>query len=82
MAFPRLFSYRTFVASFRADWGFLLATAGAELDPFAPDTLAARFSKRLGPEAGLRFYGPAVHTAMCTLPAELGDLIGQKPAGA
>ena len=82
MAFPRLLSYRTFVASFRADWGFLLATAGAELDPSAPDTLVARFSERLGPEAGLRFYGPAVHTAMCTLPAELGDLIGQKPAGA
>ncbi|MBW8056888.1 MAG: spermidine synthase [candidate division NC10 bacterium] len=78
--FSSLLSYLAFVPSFRANWGFLLATTGEELDPFASGALASRFDERLGPGAGLRFYEPAVHTALCTLPRELAQLIGQKTA--
>ncbi|MFQ5880844.1 MAG: spermidine synthase [Candidatus Methylomirabilales bacterium] len=76
--FSRLLSYRAYIPSFRADWGFLLATAGAELSSLPSGVLAARYSERLGPGAELRFYGPAVHTALCTLPRDLGCLIGEK----
>lgn len=74
--FPHLRSYRTYISSFRADWGFLLAAAMAGLNPLPPATLAARFTERLG-GAGLRFYGPAVHRAMFILSEELARLIGQ-----
>ena len=79
--FSYLFSYRAFVPSFRAEWGFLLATAGDELTPLDFEGIAARFGERLGPGAGLRFYAPAMHRAMCTLSRELADLIGQKTPG-
>jgi spermidine synthase len=75
--FSSLFSYRAFVPSFRGEWGFLLATAG-DVNPLDFKGIAARFKERLGPEAGLRFYAPAMHRAMCTLSQELADLIGQK----
>ncbi len=78
MVFSNMFSYHAFVPSFRGDWGFLLAAGGAWLNPLDFELVAARFGERLGPEAGLRFYGPAMHRAMCTLAPELGDLIGQK----
>jgi spermidine synthase len=78
MVFPHLSSYRVYIPSFRADWGFLLATKGEERGPLSHVTLAARFRERLGPGAGLRFYTPAVHRALCTLPGELAHLIGQK----
>lgn len=77
--FPWLLSYRAYIPSFRADWGFLLATSGEE--PRATGMLAARISERLGPEDRLRFYGPAVHTALCTLPRDLAYLIGQTTEG-
>lgn len=76
--FSYLFSYRAFVPSFRAEWGFLLATAGDELTPLDFEGIAANFKERLGPGAGLRFYAPAMHRTMCTLSRELADLIGQK----
>ncbi|MFQ5989052.1 MAG: spermidine synthase [Candidatus Methylomirabilales bacterium] len=76
--FPWLFTYRAYIPSFRADWGFVLATTGEELNPLSTGMVAARISERLGSEAGLRFYGPEVHTALCTLPRELANLIGQK----
>jgi spermidine synthase len=78
MIFSWLFSYRAFVPSFRADWSFLLATAGKGFHPVDYEAVAARYNERLGPEAGLRYYGPAMHRAMCTLSPELADLIGQK----
>ena len=77
--FPWLLSYRAYIPSFRADWGFLLATTGE--GPRATGMLAARISERLGPEDGLRFYEPVVHTALCTLPRELAYLIGQTTEG-
>jgi len=77
--FPWLLSYRAYIPSFRADWGFVLATTGEELIPLSMGNLAARISERLGPEARLRFYGPGMHTALHTLPRELAHLIGQKP---
>jgi spermidine synthase len=76
--FPWLLSYRAYIPSFRGIWGFVLATTGEELNPLSAGMLAARISERLGPEAGLRFYGPAVHTALCTLPRELAHVIGEK----
>jgi spermidine synthase len=79
--FPHLLSYRTYIPSFRADWGFLLAT-GEELNPLLPGPLAARFQERLGPGAGLRFYSPAIHSALFTLSQELADRIGQRIAEA
>ncbi|MFQ5847160.1 MAG: hypothetical protein ACE5IQ_05725 [Candidatus Methylomirabilales bacterium] len=79
--FARLLSYRAYVPSFRADWGFLLASAAEPLDPKAGGVLETRFSERLGRGAGLRFYGPAVHRALCTLSHELARLIGQKAGG-
>lgn len=79
--FPWLLSYRAYIPSFRAEWGFLLATTGERLDPMATAMVAARISERLGRDGGLRFYGPAVHTALCTLPRELGRLIGQTDEG-
>ena len=81
-AFSHLLSYRAYIPSFRADWGFLLATEGEELSPLPPGTLATRFRERLGPDAGLRFYAPAVHTALFTLSQELADRIGQRIAEA
>jgi spermidine synthase len=75
--FSYLFSYRAFVPSFRAEWGFLLATA-ADVNPLDFEGIAARFKERVGPGAGLRFYTPAMHRAMYTLSQELADLIGQK----
>lgn len=77
--FPWLLSYRAYIPSFRADWGFLLATAGEYLR--ATGMLAARISERLGSESELRFYGPAMHMALCTLPRELAHLIGQATKG-
>ncbi|MFQ5801853.1 MAG: hypothetical protein ACE5JQ_03030 [Candidatus Methylomirabilales bacterium] len=76
--FSWLLSYRAYIPSFRADWGFVLATTGQELNSLSTGMLATRISERLGPEAGLRFYGPAVHTALCTFPRELAHFIGQK----
>lgn len=77
--FPWLLSYRAYIPSFRADWGFVLATTGEEPIPLSTGNLAARISERLGPEARLRFYGPGMHTALHTLPRELAHLVGQKP---
>ncbi|MCI0483637.1 MAG: hypothetical protein L0Y78_03535 [candidate division NC10 bacterium] len=78
--FSWLRSYRAYVPSFRADWGFVLATTAEALDPVASGIVESRFGERLGPGAGLRFYGPAVHSALFTLSNELADLIGQKTA--
>lgn len=76
--FPWLFTYRAYIPCFRADWGFVLASTGEGLHPLSTEMVAARISERLGSEAGLRFYGPEVHRALCTLPRELANLIGQK----
>ena len=78
--FPWLHSYRAYVPSFRADWGFVLATAAEAFDPLASGVVEGRFGERLGPGAGPRFYGPAVHRALFTLSEELAHLIGQKRA--
>ncbi len=75
--FPSLLSYRAYIPSFRADWGFLVARAEEETSPLSFGSLAARFSERMGVGAGPRFYGPAMHTALFTLPGELAQLIGQ-----
>jgi spermidine synthase len=77
-AFSSLHSYRTYVPSFRADWGFLLATATGVLNPLATGVVESRFGERLGGGAALRFYGPAVHRALFTLSKELAHLIGQR----
>jgi len=79
--FSWLHSYRAYVPSFRADWGFVLATAAEALDPLASGIVEGRFGERLGPGAGLRFYGPAVHRALFTLSEELAHFIGQGEAG-
>lgn len=81
MVFSCMFSYHAFVPSFRGSWGFLLATGGPWLNPVDFELVATRFEERLGRAAGLRFYGPAMHRAMCTLTPELADLIGQKHDG-
>ncbi|MFQ5656880.1 MAG: spermidine synthase [Candidatus Methylomirabilales bacterium] len=81
MVFPSVLSYRAYVPSFRADWGFLLATVGEEAHLLSPEAVATRFDERLGPKAGLRFYGPEMHSSLSTLPRELAHLIDQK-AGA
>ena len=75
--FPFLSSYRAYIPSFRADWGFLLATA-AGVAPLAPGVIEARFRERLGSGAGLEFYGPPVHRALFTLSRDLAGRIGQK----
>ena len=77
--FPFLSSYRAYIPSFRADWGFLLATA-AEVAPLAPGVIEARFRERLGSGAGLEFYGPPVHRALFTLSRDLAGRIGQDAA--
>ena len=74
--FPWLLSYRAYIPSFRAEWGFLLASTGEGLEPGVTSMLAARIRERLGRDAGLRFYGPAVHAVSCTLPRDLARLIG------
>jgi spermidine synthase len=76
--FPTLRSYRAYIPSFRADWGFVLVTAAEALDPLAPGIVEGRFDERLGPGTELHFYGPAVHRALFTLSKKLADLIGQK----
>lgn len=76
--FSSLLSYRTYMPSFRADWGFLLATAAADLDLGNGGVVEARLSERLGSGHALRFYGAAVHGALFTLPRDLARLIGQQ----
>jgi spermidine synthase len=76
--FPTLRSYRAYIPSFRADWGFVLATAVEALDPLASEIVEGRFNERLGSGSGLRSYGPAVHRALFALSEELANLIGQK----
>jgi spermidine synthase len=76
--FPTLRSYRAYIPSFRADWGFVLVTAAEALDPLASGIVERRFDERLEPGTGLRFYGPTVHRTLFTLSKELADLIGQK----
>ena len=80
--FPYILSYRAYVPSFRADWGFLLATVGEEAHLPSHDVVATRFIERLGPEAGLRFYAPEMHSSLSTLPRELAHLIDQKVGSA
>ncbi len=79
--FSSLVSYRAYIPSFRADWGFILARSNEDMNPVDLGIVDARFNERLGREAGLRFYGPAVHTALFTFPWELAYLIGQQTEG-
>jgi spermidine synthase len=76
--FAFLHSYRAYIPSFRADWGFLLATDAVGFAPLSRGAVEARFGERLGAGAGVRHYGPEVHTALFTLSQELARRIGQK----
>ncbi|MFQ5839531.1 MAG: spermidine synthase [Candidatus Methylomirabilales bacterium] len=77
--FSQLISYRTYIPSFRAEWGFLLASADAQLEVPAEAIIRERLEARLPNEAPLRFYSPEIHRQMFSLPTELAAAIGQAP---
>lgn len=79
--FSSLVSYHAYIPSFRADWGFILASSVEDMNVLDTGKVDARFNERLGSGAGLRFYGPAVHVTLFTFPRELASLIGQNTEG-
>jgi spermidine synthase len=80
-------SYATFIPSFWADWGFLIASNGLDPAGVPPDLLRDRLSTRgaagvenLAPR--LDFYDPDAHMRMFALPKDVkARLNHQPPAG-
>jgi spermidine synthase len=85
--FPVVRSYATFIPSFWADWGFLIASNGLDPADVPPDLLRDRLSTRgaagaenLAPR--LDFYDPDAHMRMFALPKDVkARLNHQPPAG-
>jgi spermidine synthase len=85
--FPVVRSYATFIPSFWADWGFLIASNGLDPAGVPPDLLRDRLSTRgaagaenLAPR--LDFYDPDAHMRMFALPKDVkARLNHQPPAG-
>lgn len=77
--FPIVRSYKTFIPSFWAEWGFLIASD--HLDPVRLDqkTLQERISKRLvrtqGNGGPLKFYDAETHYALFQIPKSLQTLL-------
>jgi len=73
--FPHCRCYSTYIPSFRAEWGFLVAADDRALLHPAPALLEERLTARLGEAAGgpagLRFYSPEAHARLFTLPRDL-----------
>jgi spermidine synthase len=75
--FPHCRSYSTYIPSFRAEWGFLVAADDEAVLHPQPALLEERFAARLARPAaepgGLRFYSPEAHARLFTLPRDLRE---------
>ncbi len=76
LVFPLVRSYTTFIPSFWADWGFLVASNGLDPAGMSPDLLMDRLRTRgttdvesLAPQ--LAFYDPDAHIRMFALPKDV-----------
>jgi spermidine synthase len=72
LVFPVVRSYATFIPSFWADWGFLIASNGLDPAGMSPDLLMDRLRttgaagvESLAPQ--LQFYDPDAHVRMFAL---------------
>jgi len=77
--FPKVSSYRTYIPSFRAEWGFIAASE--ELDPgnLDEETIEQRLKERVGAYGGqdLRFYDSQAHRFLFSLPKDLREFLSQ-----
>lgn len=64
--FPALASYRAHIPSFGSQWGFLVASKGAELWTLTPQEIDARLATRL--TRRLRFYDGVTHQGIFAMP--------------
>jgi spermidine synthase len=69
-------SYSTFIPSFWAEWGFLIASEGPDAAAVSPALLAERLASRgpVGAEdlrVALDFYDPDAHVRMFLLPKDV-----------
>jgi spermidine synthase len=76
LVFPVVRSYATFIPSFWADWGFLIASNGLDPAGMSPDLLMDRLRttgaagvESLAPQ--LQFYDPDAHVRMFALPKDV-----------
>jgi spermidine synthase len=87
LVFPLVRSYATFIPSFWADWGFLIASNGLDPAGMSPDLLMDRLRTRgatgvesLAPQ--LAFYDPDAHVRMFALAKDVkARLNHQTPPG-
>jgi len=81
--FPLVRSYTTFIPSFWAEWGFLVASDGPDPAVLSRDLLLERLSAR-GPAAGpalaaqLDFYDADAHARMFTLPKDVKAILNHE----
>lgn len=76
--FPRVRSYRTYVPSFRADWGFIVASD--ELDPgeLDEDTVDQKLRERIHDGGSPRFYDGQAHRSLFSLSKDLRKILSQE----